>query len=284
MRYLSRSWAAAGGATGRARVSVWAGADEEPYDLADRTGLDHVRWHWVDRERFRRESIFATVTERQLEPSDADVVVFCDADTLLVRNVDDVLEAVASNGCVAGVIAHVPPPLAEGDVERRWEHIFASAGRRLPSDRYQHTGWGAMYDAPPANRFGPAYYNFGAVFVPGPHVARLGEEFERQIAIAGRTPIVPFFKAQLALTFAIYELDLPRVALALRYNFPNDEWAERLFPADLDDVRVVHYLREHVIGTRRSTWGDDDNFSQFLLRQDLAGSNEAVRSTCLRLA
>ena len=89
-------------------------------------------------------------------------------------------------------------------------------------------------------RFSPIYYNFGAVFVAGRFLPDLAAAYLRQLVIAEKAD-VGYFIGQLALTLAIYELDLPRIALSLRYNFPNGPQWEATYPQDLTDIRILHY-------------------------------------------
>jgi hypothetical protein len=286
VEFLWRSYAMrCRGANVQFVVSV--GDDCEPFDLTEMNpwSRGHVRWRWADREEFRRISYSAQSLDRLRYPTDADIVLLSDADTLLVRPIDDILIALTAQPAIAGVLAWVPPFIGAGPLipGSSWQAVFASAGRKLPRDRYQHPGWGSMF-AQPEHRFCPIYYNFGIVFVPGGVVQQLGLEYERQLPIALNAPIHPVYYAQVALTFAIYELDLPRLALEPRFNFPNLEACDRGYPVDLADVRIIHYLSEGVIGTRGGTWGSDDNFRRFLGRQDLTGSNEILRRSAGEIA
>jgi hypothetical protein len=284
IEYLSRSFGVRGGITGAARFRVSVGADCEPYDIAARFpwSKNRIAWNWVDRAEFRRYSFLATINDRLTAPSDADVVLLMDADTLLVRGIDDILEALFLQPAIAGVMAHVPPFVT--DPALNWSRVLQALGLELPADRFQHSGWGSMY-ADAANRFGPAYFNHGVVFVPGRLMPELALGFARALPLVLRKPrVIPIvFSAQLALTVAIYQANLPRQTLELRYNFPNDDWANERFPADLADVRVIHYLRESILGTRRDTWGSDDRFAAFLERRDLSGANEVLRSSVAEL-
>ena len=98
IEYLSRAFAAYGGLAANARFRVSVGDDCEPYDLAalNPWGGKRVDWHWADREQFRAISYNATNLDRFQSESDADIVMLLDADTMLVRNVDDVLEALVA--------------------------------------------------------------------------------------------------------------------------------------------------------------------------------------------
>lgn len=282
VQYIARACAALGGALGSAKIAVSVGAACEPRDLHEEHpwSRERVEWRWVNRALFEQQSFFATGSDRLMRPTDADFVLLLDADTLIVRGLDDLLVALETSPAVAGVMAHVPP--FNGMKSVNWRDVFGSLGQPFPPGRFEHTGWITMY-GPPADRFGPAYYNFGVVFVPGPTVQDVGAVFVRQMQRASTAPIHQYFIGQLAFTLSIYELGLPHVALPLRYNFPNYPWADQRAISDLADVRVVHYLAEDVIGTRRDTWGSEQNFGAFLARADLTGANEVLRRAALAL-
>jgi hypothetical protein len=156
VEYLCRAFAERGGLAADARFLISVGEDCEPYDLyaSNPWSRERVSWSWVDRELFRRFSYHATTLDRYKVATDADIVLFLDADTMLVRDVDDVLEALAAQPAIAGVIAHVPP-FARGRSAVGWESVFKGTGRPLPAARFQHSGWGAMFREP-AHRFAPA--------------------------------------------------------------------------------------------------------------------------------
>ncbi len=277
VEYLKRSFATNGGLAASARFVVSVGEDCEPYDLYEVNpwSVGRIEWKWVDRAAFKRMSYTATGLDRFVHPTDADVVLLSDADTLLIRNVDDVLVGLAGEPAIAGVMAHMPPHYGPMTAPS-WRAVFSAIGRRLPRDLHEHSGFGSMFHDT-ANRFGPAYFNFGAVFVPGRYLQLLGQFFERSLGLAMSAPIHKFFHAQLALTLAMYELDVTRIALRPRYNYPNDEMMDRYATNELADIRIMHYLREHTIGTRAELWGSDEKFSAFLNRTDLTGSNEILR-------
>ena len=284
VEYLRRSFVAKGGLAASARFVVSVGEDCEPYDLyaVNPWSVGRIEWKWTDREAFRRMSYTATGLDRFVHPTDADVVLLSDADTLMIRNIDDLLIPLTAEPAVAGVMAHMPPHFGQQMTAPSWRAVFAAIGRRLPRDLHEHSGFGSMFHDM-SNRFGPVYLNFGAVFIPGRMLQTVGQFFERSLALAYSAPIHKFFHAQLALTLAIHELDLPRMTLRPRYNYPNDELMDRSATNELADIRIMHYLREHTIGARAEVWGSDEKFAAFLNRTDLTGSNEVLRQTVLEL-
>jgi hypothetical protein len=256
----------------------------EPYDIATTQPWsdEKVIWRWASREEFRKLSYHATVLDRFKVESDADVVLFADADTIFVNSVDDLLESLQSVPAIAGVMAHVPPfatPFFTRPGET-WETLFRKLGWRLPSDLHQCTGWGTMLTRHDV-RFAPIYYNFGVVFVPGRFLPDLAPAYERQLVVAEKAD-VGYYVGQLALTLAIYELDLHRIALSPRYNFPNDPLFEAYYPQDLTDLRILHYMRPDQV-QRDAIWQSPEETLAFIGRRDLRPSNEALRRTVEKL-
>lgn len=275
VEYLLRSILSCGGLMSNVRMVVSVGEDIAPYDIASLQpwSRDHVIWRWVDRDAFRKESYHATGADRFLVESDADIIMLADADILFIAGVDDLLNALAHTPVIAGVIAHAPP----GRIRRpgsSWQQLFEAMGMRVPRDRFQHTGWGIMF-SDPSWRFSPAYFNLGAVFVPGSLMPRLARSFFIQLKKAAEGG-VGYFKSQLALSMAVYDLDLPRVALDVRYNFPNDPGFDRAYPGDLQDIRIIHYLRAEIVN-RQHIWETPESTAALLRRTDLQGSNEVLR-------
>lgn len=282
---LYRSAQACGGLTGNVRMVVSVGDDVEPYDIAATQPWSdaNVAWRWASREEFRKLSYHATVLDRFRVDSDADIVLFADADTLFVKNVDDLLLSLQAVPAVAGVMAHVPPfipPAAPVDRGETWETLFKKLGQRFPSDLYQLAGWGTAFHRPDL-RFSPIYYNFGAVFVPGSLLANLASAYLRQLVTAEKADI-GYFVGQMALTLAIYELDLPRISLPIRYNFPNGPAAEASYPQDLADLRILHYLGMDEV-RRDIIFQSPEETIAFINRRNLRPSNEALRRTVEKL-
>lgn len=274
VEFLLRSILSCGGLTANVRFVVSVGEDMTPYDIASTQPWSrrHVEWRWVDRDTFRRESYHATGMDRFQVESDADIILLADADILFIAAIDDLLQALTCTPAIAGVIAHVP--FFHDRPGHSWSQVFQDIGMPIPPDKYQHTGWGKMF-SDPALRFSPAYFNFGAVFVPNCLMPELAKSYAIQLKRAEEAK-AGYFKGQLALTMAIYDLDLPRVALDTRYNFPNDRNFEELYPGDLRDVRIIHYLRQNVVD-RQAIWETPQALEQFLRRTDLDGSNEILR-------
>ncbi len=274
VEYLYKSAVACAGPNTTIQMIVSVGEDMEPYDIgATQPWADeNVSWRWVPREDFKTLSYHATGLDRFFVETDADFILMADADTMFIRGVDDLLLSLRESPAIAGVIAHVPPFLGQPEVT--WKSLLKIYGRALPKDLYQHTGWGTMFHDPQL-RFGPAYYNFGAVFIPAAMMPDLAKTFAANLS--DKSSNVGYFQGQVALTLSIHDLDLPRIALEPRYNFPNDPRFEQAYPQDLADVRILHYLRLEQI-QRDAIWQSPEMLDSFLARRDLMPSNEILRS------
>src|SRR5687768_5950874 len=68
-----------------------------------------VKLHWADPKLYRKYGYSAQGSARwKYDYNDYDIVIFCDADTLLVRPIDDLLVRMQQAPAVMGVIAHYP--------------------------------------------------------------------------------------------------------------------------------------------------------------------------------
>lgn len=162
-----------------------------------------------------------------------------------------------------------------------WRGIYEKAGLAFPPDLYQHSGYGIEFNDP-RHRFCPAYFNFGAVFVPGGLMEPLREYFSKWLGVAIDLGW-EYMSGQIGLTFALADGAIPRIALPPRYNFPNSVAFERGYPQDLADMAVLHYQRTDSISRHRDL-NDLASVKRLVARRDLAGTNEVFRSCIERLS
>ena len=67
----------------------------------------------------------------------------------------------------------------------------------------------------------------------------------------------------------------------MRFNFPNDPIADELYPYELENVILIHYLRTNLFNRHR-IFADLIDFRQFI-RAPLIGSNKIFQSYVLHL-
>lgn len=219
---------------------------------------------------FAAKGIWAQAdAELTAAPRDADVVLAMDADTIIVRNIETVLDQVLIEKAIAGCMAHYRMPVWNDQPEREVWASLADGLTDAPLD-FVHR-YSMNPDAEPA----PFYLNFGAVFVESGALQGILRHFVPfRTALAERLP-KPVFSAQVALTLAAAEAGVKQIVLPERYNFPNDPLSARLYPDELREAAVFHYLRPKDFD-RAKVFASAAAYDAFMA-SDLAGVNLAFR-------
>jgi hypothetical protein len=208
-----------------------------------RRHLPDVEIIWSSPARFEQKDNWAqSDAVFELAPRDADVILTMDADTLPVRNFEDVLDRVIATDCVAGLIAHYPFPLFPGTRHREnWQRAAAGIVD-VPLDfQFSYSLMDPAPDDP--ERQAPFYLNFGVVFFSANRFDGIAKRY-----LSIRPTITdrmhdPGFSGQVALTLAITAERCNVWSLGMRYNFPNDPIAERMYPEEKMHAVIYHYLR-----------------------------------------
>jgi hypothetical protein len=78
-----------------------------------------------------------------------------------------------------------------------------------------------------------------------------------------KVPPMHFYSAQIALALAIEKNRTPWRELPMRYNWPNDTAADALYPGEVSQIRVVHYLRRGQF-QRERIFCEQESFPQFM--------------------
>jgi hypothetical protein len=232
---------------------------------------------WSSDTRWQHEGDWAQCDETmRLAPRDADVILMLDADVLPVASLEDLLDSVVENDCVAGVMAHYPFP--GGASREGWEQVAAGLIDTPLDFRFEYSLMSRSEPQPTAT---PFYVNFGVVAfsrsaydrIVLPYLA-LRPEVEHRLEN-------PFFSAQVALTLSTTATGVRTWALPMRYNFPNDSRAEEFYPRELEQVVAFHYLRTDQFD-RSTIFTTAEKYSKFL-SLPLCGVNEAFRSAVLTI-
>jgi hypothetical protein len=215
----------------------------------------------------------------RLAPRDADVLLAMDADTLLVANLEQVLDDVVDKDAVAGVIAH-SSPFPGSSTRDGWTRA-AEGLIDVPLDfSFTHTLMST--ELPHARRAAPFYLNFGVVFFPRvsfDNIARRYLAFRQELMT--RMEDKSHFSGQVALTLAITAAGARTWELPMRFNFPNDPIAGRMYPEEEGNVAVYHYLRRTNFDRHR-IFTSADEYSRFMALP-LAGVDRAFQQTVARI-
>jgi hypothetical protein len=230
-------------------LHLYTGGPYDPAELEEwRPHLDGVELHWSSAARFaldgdwaQSDDVFASA------PPHADVLMAMDADTFPVDALESVVEEVCEAGVIAGVVAHYPPfpqgqeATSAPSIRDAWRQLSQGLLDAPLDFSHSHTLMGA--EIQPELRAAPFYLNFGVVFFRRDVFRRIGPLYLAIRPQLMKRMHFPDFSGQVALTLAISAERSKTLALPMRYNFPNDPIAERMYPTELEHAVVFHYLR-----------------------------------------
>lgn len=234
-----------------------------------------IGFEWLTPSEFNawegtRSPYIGTMNRRFKIPVDGDHVIIADCDVLLVNRIDELFETDA----VQGVMAHVAPLPPE---DMRYLYVIDEAP--WPEELHPFSGNGVM--GPPDAK-SPWYVNSGFCFAPKHLFEQLIEPYHEAIFRMRHVMRDTYWFDQLALALAVAKSRVPSKVIPLRYNFPNQAAFDLQRPAELDDVRILHYLREDTIN-RTTDFESFDAMWRLSRRKDLTGSNEVLRKTVAEL-
>jgi len=290
LRYLLASIQLFGGPIARAAHCVASvGEDEPPRDLAAEypwTADYSVEFQWLDRELFRSRSYDATGFHRMWVRSDADVVALIDADLLVARSFDDIVQRANREQTMVGYIGHVSPFTFAGlngtPSRLWWERMFAAAGLPEPQLAFEHPFWDFDWESNGfesissgvEHRRCPPYYNYGLVMGPRRFIEQMGQSFEAELE-AVDSVMETMFKSQIANCLAFARHGIPCITVPIEYNLPLNlpAGAVRSARAGPDGwgsggggpIRIFHYIGG------RHLFESEESLQALLARSDLRG-------------
>jgi hypothetical protein len=279
VHYLAHSLRMFGGKYRHAPIIVTIGAERVD------EGLEHrLRWmkelnvvtRWLPVELFTRDSYYATAMERFRYSFGADMVLMLDADVLIRRPFDELIEQARRRKCISGLLAHVSP------FERfeRWQMLYDACGLGRVEAPHEHTGFGLMFHEE-SRRYCPPYFNFGVVCAPGDVMTRVGRVMY-DLMYKVDSIIQTVFRCQLALSLAITKLGLPYSCIPMRYNFANDPDLERGYDTEMRNAAILHLLRNHQF-YKLDLFRSLSGIEELLTRPDLTGINAMAQNILRRI-
>lgn len=254
-------------------VCVFGDHEEAVVPARWRPWFEDIEVHWAHRPGEANPSHVLQHNMRfELLDPQADVSFICDADVAMVRAPDALAKRLLQDPALAGVIAHVhfPDPSRETrDIEAEWSELAeATIGRPLERP-YRYT----LLSPDVPHRI-PFYINLGVLAGP-PSLLRRFHERDLQIRPIVAQRLGHWWAPQVSLALTCADLALPTLALPMRYNFPNDATADGLYPKELEEVVLMHYLREQHF-KRGQIFAGSAAFQQFLALK-LEGSNHVFQ-------
>ena len=238
-----------------------------------------VKLNWVAPELYKQHSYFAQADARwKYDHDEYNFIVFCDADTLLIRPFDGLLIKMWQSPTAMGVIAHYPFPHHENNKQIWFELAKKFTGKPIEFN-YRNTLIPYSNESEYADS--PFYINFGFLLMTSRIIKTMRDTYVTMRPRIGPLIKKPFFAGQIALTLSLLAHDIPTHALGLRYNFPNDVLADSLHPKELADIRLLHYLRTDIFD-RQTIFTNENAFMDFLSLK-LSGSNKVFQDHIRKL-
>ncbi|WP_374631515.1 hypothetical protein [Ferrovibrio sp.] len=233
-----------GGGYADATIHVSVGADEEPWNIAANLPWSKdfpVQWHWIARDDFCRRSYYATSTGRYSRGFQSDIVIFLDADTLILRQIDDLLAEASRCEMIGGLIAHASPfrEKPQRGQHAWWNHLYAGLNLGPAFMGYEHTGWGLFGEAV-QYRLTPAYYNYGMILGTNAVMRELAQVMNQTVTYCLEQDC-GFFSAQVALALAIQQVGAPARPFPFRFNCSNWGIFETKFSDEIADAGIAHF-------------------------------------------
>ncbi len=125
----------------------------------------------------------------------------------------------------------------------------------------------------------PFYVNHGFIAGPPGSIAALGDHIE-QILPQVRGILDNDFCYQLAIPYALERAGIDHQLLPMRFNYPLDPVCDALYPREVCDIRLAHYLRTDLFDRHR-IFAEAEAFHHF--DDSASGSNEVFRAAVRRL-
>lgn len=251
---------------------------------------DQLRWHWVTQEEFAQKSIFAQGENRFRVIGDSEFVCMSDPDTLVVRRFDELLQELRDRPAIAGAVIRVPqfPRTKDRTVRQGWNYTAQMLLGRSIAFPCRH----AFAEGPDTvDDETPFCVNCGFVIAPRELMCDLRQDFfDLRKKFVDLLPAFPneerppmnHYSPQIALALAIAKNQTPWRALPLRYNWPNASDAARLYPEEIPEIRVLHYLRTTEL-QRNRIFCERESFEQFMQARFSEVGNQLLQERVRKL-
>jgi hypothetical protein len=209
----------------------------------------NVVWERVPDEIFDEFDWAGTANWRLGIPADdADIVVLSDADTVLLRDIDPLLmELPVETPAIRGHMAHLPPPLGTKSIAPPsegvdfWPWLFGLLDIPWPAATYRYS-----MDADASLPTAPAYFNLGFVALNAQALTLFAPEIvETTRRVTAATDSL--MRCQIALTLIAHRAGINIGTLPAAYNAANDTIHLNTNALTVEQIRVLHFLRENEI-------------------------------------
>lgn len=237
----------------------------------------NIEVKWVPRNDFLEFSYNAQHYARfKYIREDADFATICDADVALFGPFGELLDQLSKAPALAGSIAHFGP-WQDPELSKPcdWDILSTAVLGKKIDKPHKYT---LMESDESAET--PFYINYG-VLIGTPEL--LNEFYEREKRLRSKviSETNSWWGAQLSLALTCVDAGLPTRALPMRYNFPNDPTADRMYPDEMENIVFMHYLRTDVFD-RHKIFTSKEEFDNFV-KLELKGSNKVMQREVLNI-
>jgi hypothetical protein len=285
MHYLSASLQQRGGRLRNCPIIVTVGEDCEPFDIRRRLSWTRhypIEFRWIPRRLYQKHSYYATAAERFRYNFRSPFVLLLDADMVLSRNLNDLLERVSTKPALYAMPAY-GSPWGNSDLlnirndDDWWREAFRVAEMGEPPFICEYSGHRVIFNESIRNC--PPYFNQGVVLAPSAMIAAVGSALYQEMDFVNKTVEI-FYRLQVALTLAIVRQEIPWRPLPIRYNYMTFLVGFAMaMPEEWEDVRIIHY-------GNRTTWFPKDRFMTTLSAMDAwleLPSHDRIERDCQEL-
>ncbi|WP_147283700.1 hypothetical protein [Bosea caraganae] len=235
-----------GGIYTEAKINVYVGENFKIGEAIKQNSWSNdynVEWKAVPEQIFNKYDMYGTANWRYNDKTEAKVVIQSDADTVLVRDIDDVIRQIdIPFPAIAGHNAHSPPEtkgtiLPESTSDRYWPEIFRIFNIEWPKELHQYSmdAEGLLPKIPP-------YFNLGFVAMNPLALEILGRKID-EVHERLTSVTESFMRCQIGLTLVSQREKFKIITLGAEYNMSNDSTHQKLNHKKREDFRVIHYLR-----------------------------------------
>ena len=240
----------------------------------------NVKFNWVSAEEFRLKSYLAQGDARwRYDYAGYDLVIFSDADTLMLNPIDDLILLNLQQPAVNGVITYLCPPHDGFENPQLFWNSLSNDLLGFPLEfAFRHS---LEFEREPEFAYCPYNVNFGFIMVPTGVLKQFAHSFLEMRPEVASLLSLPYFSAQIGLALTLAKENIPVRAISPRYNYPNHPFADKYRINELRDIRLIHYLvYDHF--NRNDVFASADMFYQFLYKQ-LEGSDAVFQAYISKL-
>jgi hypothetical protein len=202
-----------------------------------------VEFRWADERLWEKRGILGTCQQTMDYRYDSDVVLYLDADLIVVGSLREIVDEVSRADQVAAWPAWMPPPQVDLDA------ILQECGLTYDSRDISYSGYAIDFMEP---RFCPPYFNCAFVAASRNVAEKIGRTYASDMDFVCERHTT-YLATQIAFCTSILRSGVSVRVLDERYNYGHAEWGKRPCSGPetdsaiersnrcAQDIRVLHY-------------------------------------------